>query len=71
MRTRNLSGVASMNIHPDEFVAARDASRRLGVLIDRLERGEIAKAVIVDRNRPRAVILTVAAYYAISGAVKQ
>ena len=46
-------------VDPGEFVPARDASRKLGELIDRLEAGQLAKAVIVDRNRPRAVVLTV------------
>jgi prevent-host-death family protein len=49
-------------IDPDEFVSARDASRQLGKLIDRLEAGEVNKLIIVDRNRPRAVVLTIAAY---------
>ena len=45
-----------MNVKPEEFVSARDASRSLGKLIDRLEAGEIEKAVIVDRNKPRAIL---------------
>jgi hypothetical protein len=56
-----------MNVEPGEFVSARDASRSLGKLFDRLEAGEIAKAVIVDRNRPRAVVLSVVAYESSNG----
>lgn len=51
-----------MRVSPEEFVPAREASRSLGRLIDRLEAGELEKAVVVDRNRPRVVILTVAAF---------
>jgi hypothetical protein len=47
---------ALVDVKPQEFVSARDASRGLGKLIDRLEAGEIEKAVIVDRNKPRAVL---------------
>jgi len=45
-----------VNVKAEEFVSAREASRGLGKLIDRLEAGEIEKAVIVDRNKPRAVL---------------
>jgi prevent-host-death family protein len=55
-----------MNIEPEEFVSARDASRSLGKLIDRLEAGELAKAIIVDRNNPRAVVLSLERYIALS-----
>ena len=51
-----------MIVRPEEFVPAREASRSLGKLIDRLEAGELEKAVVVDRNTPRVVILTVAQY---------
>ena len=47
---------AAMQVRPDEFVPVREASRALGKLIERLERGEIEKAVIVHRNKPRAVL---------------
>jgi hypothetical protein len=53
---------ASMNVWPDEFVSARNASRGLGKLIERLDAGEIEKAVIVNQNEPRAVLLTVLQY---------
>lgn len=45
-----------MKVAPEEFVSARDASRGLGKLIDRLEAG--GKVVIVDRNKPRAVLVS-------------
>lgn len=49
-------------ISPDEFIPAREASRSLGKLIDKLEDGTLNKAVIVDRNKPRAVMVSFAKY---------
>lgn len=51
-----------MELKIEEFIPAREASRRLGKIIDKLESGELAKAVIVDRNKPRAVILSIEEY---------
>ena len=51
-----------MELRPEEFISAREASRRLGKLIDKLESGELAKAVIVNRNKPRAVLLSIEEY---------
>ena len=45
-----------MRVSTEEFIPARDASRRLGQLVDRLESGELDKAIIVYRNSPRAVM---------------
>ena len=52
----------SMETTPEEFVSARDASRRLGLLIDQLVAGSLAKAVIVHRNKPLAVVVTLERY---------
>lgn len=54
-----------MIVHADEFVSGRTASRELGQLVERLEQGELEKAVLVYRNRPRAVLLTVERYEAL------
>lgn len=54
------------SISASEFVSARDASRALGKLIDRLEAREIAKAIILDRNTPRAVILAFSEFVRLS-----
>ena len=54
--------VVAVIVSPDEFVSGRDASRDFGTLVDWLEAGEIAKAVVVYRNKPRAVVLSIAAY---------
>lgn len=49
-----------MDVSPDEFVSAREAQRGFGLLLDRVEAD--GKAVIVYRNRPRAVLLSVPEY---------
>ena len=46
----------------DEVVAARDAGRRLGALLQRLRSGEKKRFVILFRNRPQAVLLHIDEY---------
>jgi hypothetical protein len=46
----------------DEVVAARDAGRRLGGLLERLRTGEKRRFVILFRNRPQAVLLHIDEY---------
>ena len=45
-----------------EMVAARDAARGFSSLVDRLRTGEAERFVIVHRNRPEAVLLSVSDY---------
>jgi hypothetical protein len=46
----------------DEVVAARDAARGLGGLLERLRSGDSRRFVIFFRNRPQAVLLHVDEY---------
>lgn len=46
----------------DEVVAARDAGRGLGGLLQRLRSGEKKQFVILFRNRPQAVLLHIDEY---------
>jgi PHD/YefM family antitoxin component YafN of YafNO toxin-antitoxin module len=55
-----------MNVRVDEFLAARDATRSLGKAIERLANGEVEKYVIVNRNQPMAVLLSIARYEAMA-----
>jgi prevent-host-death family protein len=55
-----------VNVQADEFLAARDASRSLGKAIDRLAAGEVEKYLIVNRNKPVAVLLSFARYEAMT-----
>lgn len=46
----------------DDVVAARDAARGLGGLLERLRSGEKRRFVILFRNRPQAVLLHIDEY---------
>jgi hypothetical protein len=46
----------------DEVVAARDAARGFGALMERLRAGEANRFIIFFRNRPQAVLLHLAEY---------
>lgn len=46
----------------EDFVAARDAARGFSRLTEQLASGERRRVVIVHRNRPRAVMLSVEEY---------
>jgi len=52
----------TVQVGVDEFVSARDASRGFSALVQRLRSGELEKAVIVWRNQPRAVLLSIEEY---------
>ncbi len=49
----------------DEILPAKEAARSLPQAIDRLERGDAEHLVITRRNRPKAVIVTLARYEAL------
>lgn len=46
----------------DEVVAARDAARGFGALMERLRAGDATRFVIFFRNRPQAVLLHISEY---------
>jgi PHD/YefM family antitoxin component YafN of YafNO toxin-antitoxin module len=54
--------MAKINVHTDELLPAREASRALGKAIDRLVSGAAEKYVIVNRNKVQAVLLSVDRY---------
>lgn len=56
----------SVAVRPDEFIGAREASRSLGKVLERLRSGDVDKFVIVNRNEPQAVLLTLERYAALS-----
>jgi hypothetical protein len=55
-----LGGKATFDL--DEVVAARDAARGLGRLLQRLRSGDKRRFVIFFRNRPQAVLLHIDEY---------
>jgi prevent-host-death family protein len=48
-----------VEVSNDELRTVRDAMRELNQLIDALERGESEKFVLTQRNRMRAVVLSI------------
>jgi hypothetical protein len=56
--SNTLAEVASL----DEIVAARDAARRFGALMERLRAGDATRYIIFFRNRPQAVLLHINEY---------
>ena len=51
-----------LTVMAGEFLPARVASRELGRMIEKLKRNEVNKFVIVNRNEPQAVLITVESY---------
>ncbi|MDQ6804567.1 MAG: type II toxin-antitoxin system Phd/YefM family antitoxin [Actinomycetota bacterium] len=49
----------SIRIRTDELRTVREAMRDLGSLLTELEEGEVEKLVITQRNRMRAVVVSV------------
>ncbi len=45
-----------------EVVAARDAARRFGGLVDQLREGDTQRFIIFSRNRPQAVLMHIDEY---------
>lgn len=48
----------SIRVSADELRTVREAMRDLGTLLDQLEDGEVAKLVLTQRNRMRAVVVS-------------
>jgi PHD/YefM family antitoxin component YafN of YafNO toxin-antitoxin module len=51
-----------MQVRPEEFIGTRELSRNLHDAAERLESGEVEKLVVLGRNRPRFVMLTLGEY---------
>jgi antitoxin (DNA-binding transcriptional repressor) of toxin-antitoxin stability system len=49
----------SIRIRTDELRTVREAMRDLGSLITELEAGEVEKVVLTQRNRMRAVVVSI------------
>ena len=49
----------SLRIRTDELRTVREAMRDLGSLLTELEEGEVEKLVLTQRNRMRAVVVSV------------
>jgi hypothetical protein len=49
----------SLRIRTDELRTVREAMRDLGSLLSELEEGEVEKLVLTQRNRMRAVLVSV------------
>jgi arginine/ornithine N-succinyltransferase beta subunit len=49
----------SLRIRTDELRTVREAMRDLGSLLTELEGGEVEKLVLTQRNRMRAVVISV------------
>ena len=47
-----------------EYLSATDLSKKTAATLEGLEKGEIEKLIILKNNRPKAVLLSVAAYAA-------
>jgi hypothetical protein len=49
-------------VRNDQLLPVREASRYLGQQIDRLERGDVDKIVIMNRTRMAAILLSIEEY---------
>jgi antitoxin (DNA-binding transcriptional repressor) of toxin-antitoxin stability system len=54
--------VEQVRVSNNELTTIRDAMRGLHQMVDRLERGELEKIVLTQRNRMRAVVLPLERY---------
>jgi hypothetical protein len=50
--------VPAVRVANDELSTVREAMRELNRLVDALERGELEKVVLTQRNRMRAVVVS-------------
>jgi PHD/YefM family antitoxin component YafN of YafNO toxin-antitoxin module len=48
----------ALRVANDELSTVREAMRELNRLVDALERGELEKVVLTQRNRMRAVVVS-------------
>jgi antitoxin (DNA-binding transcriptional repressor) of toxin-antitoxin stability system len=52
------ASAAAVRVANDELATVREAMRELNRLVDALERGELDKVVLTQRNRMRAVLVS-------------
>ncbi len=56
-----------LEVSNEELRTVRDAMRELNRMVDDLEQGEAEKFVLTQRNRMRAVVLSVEEFVALQG----
>jgi PHD/YefM family antitoxin component YafN of YafNO toxin-antitoxin module len=54
--------VSELRVRNDELRTMREAMRQLSQMIEELERGDVEKLVLTQRNRMRAVVLSAERY---------
>jgi PHD/YefM family antitoxin component YafN of YafNO toxin-antitoxin module len=59
----------SLRIRTDELRTVREAMRDFGSLLTKLEEGEVEKLVLTQRNRVRAVVVSVESWSQLEQAV--
>lgn len=57
-----MTSPAQLRVSNQELATVREAMRELGRLLDQLDQGELEKVVLTQRNRMRAVLITVERY---------
>jgi hypothetical protein len=60
--------MVELTVRNDQLVQVREASRYLGQQIDKLERGDVSKIVIMNRSRMAAVLVTIDEYVRLANA---
>jgi PHD/YefM family antitoxin component YafN of YafNO toxin-antitoxin module len=53
-----MDNVPAVRVANDELSTVREAMRELNRLVEALERGELEKVVLTQRNRMRAVVVS-------------
>jgi PHD/YefM family antitoxin component YafN of YafNO toxin-antitoxin module len=54
--------VSELRVRNDELRTMREAMRQLSQMIEELERGDVEKLVLTQRNRMRAVVVSAERY---------
>jgi hypothetical protein len=57
-----MNNPAQLQVSNRELTTVREAMRELGRLLDQLDEGQLEKIVLTQRNRMRAVLVTVERY---------
>ena len=60
-----------MLVSPDEFIGTRELSRKLDEQFSKLERKEVEKLVVLNRNKIRGVIVSAERYHDLTEAAAE
>jgi len=63
--------MGKVTVSNDELYTVRDAMRELNRMVDSLERGDFEKIVLTQRNRMRAVVISIEQFAALQECVKR